>query len=122
MRKFRAAPVAVVIHERKVIFQADARADRDDGSHQRRQTLNTSVLIGIVRNQKRAPVKKQAARQHAPPHHAHGIGAMSVLRPRPWAVSAPACSSCSRTRFTSAWCVDGIASESNSSTSSLQVS
>src|SRR5579864_2395114 len=82
VRQLRPTAVAIVIDEREIVFETDASTDRHRGGHQRCEAPIARVLIGIVGNEKRAPVEEHAARQTAPAYNAGGIRAMPVLRPR----------------------------------------
>ncbi len=82
VRQLRAATVAVVVDEREVVFETDARTNRNYTGQQCRQLSVIGVLAGVVGRQKCAAVQKEAPSQAAPPHNANGVGAMSVLRPR----------------------------------------
>ena len=48
VRKFRTATVTIVIDEREVVLQTDARADGNYSCQQRRKALIVGVLLGVV--------------------------------------------------------------------------
>ena len=58
VREFRAAAVAVVVDKGKVVFETDARADRDNSGHERRKTLIVGILVGVIGDQKCPPVEE----------------------------------------------------------------
>src|SRR5579872_3739516 len=76
VREFRAAPVAVVVDEREVVFQTDTSADGNYGGQQSRKLLVVGILDGVIRSQERATIQEQSACQAAPSDNADRIGAV----------------------------------------------
>src|SRR5579883_185576 len=82
VRQFRAAAVAIVIDERKVILEADAGAYGYHGGEQGGEALVIGILVRVVGGQECTAIEEEAAGEAAASHDADGIGAMAVLRPR----------------------------------------
>ena len=79
---FVPAAVAGVVDVREVVFEVDARADREDGLEDPRQDRALGVVLGrVVGGEERPAVEEQAAGPLAPADDADGVGRVAQLRP-----------------------------------------
>ena len=82
VRQLRAGPVAVVVDPRKVVFEVDPGADREDGAEDPRQDRVLGVVLGrVVRREERPAVEEQAAGPLPPPHNRDGVRGLAEFGP-----------------------------------------